>query len=97
MNVRLKIFSRTKSANSLGKSAPGRTRTCDPRLRRPVLYPPELRTPPSLPTAHSDNQPPTAAMTRRKFAVFAIAIASLNELNLLWALLRDWMKRLALV
>ena len=24
-------------------SAPGRTRTCDPRLRRPVLYPPELR------------------------------------------------------
>src|SRR5947208_10416680 len=23
--------------------APGRTRTCDPRLRRPVLYPPELR------------------------------------------------------
>ena len=26
-------------------SAPGRTRTCDPRLRRPVLYPPELRAP----------------------------------------------------
>jgi hypothetical protein len=25
------------------KSAPGRTRTCDPRLRRPVLYPTELR------------------------------------------------------
>src|ERR1700710_1308823 len=23
--------------------APGRTRTCDPRLRRPVLYPAELR------------------------------------------------------
>jgi hypothetical protein len=23
--------------------APGRTRTCDPRLRRPMLYPPELR------------------------------------------------------
>src|SRR3954467_9113641 len=23
--------------------APGRTRTCDPRLRRPVLYPTELR------------------------------------------------------
>ena len=23
--------------------APDRTRTCDPRLRRPVLYPPELR------------------------------------------------------
>jgi hypothetical protein len=29
-----------KSANT---GAPGRTRTCDPRLRRPVLYPPELR------------------------------------------------------
>src|SRR3954451_25103418 len=25
------------------RSAPGRTRTCDPRLRRPVLYPTELR------------------------------------------------------
>ena len=25
------------------ESAPGRTRTCDPRLRRPVLYPTELR------------------------------------------------------
>jgi hypothetical protein len=25
--------------------APGRTRTCDPRLRRPMLYPPELRAP----------------------------------------------------
>ena len=30
------------------KSAPGRTRTCDPRLRRPVLYPTELR-------AHGSN------------------------------------------
>jgi hypothetical protein len=26
-----------------GNGAPGRTRTCDPRLRRPVLYPTELR------------------------------------------------------
>src|SRR5262245_27511041 len=25
------------------ENAPGRTRTCDPRLRRPVLYPTELR------------------------------------------------------
>ena len=25
--------------------APGRTRTCDPRLRRPLLYPAELRAP----------------------------------------------------
>ena len=25
------------------RSAPGRTRTCDPRLRRPTLYPTELR------------------------------------------------------
>src|SRR5262245_52996374 len=28
--------------------APGRTRTCDPRLRRPVLYPTELRARPSI-------------------------------------------------
>ena len=28
-----------------GSYAPGRTRTCDPRLRRPVLYPAELRAP----------------------------------------------------
>ncbi len=26
-----------------GAGAPGRTRTCNPRLRRPVLYPVELR------------------------------------------------------
>jgi hypothetical protein len=26
-----------------GDGAPGRTRTCDPRLRRPMLYPAELR------------------------------------------------------
>ena len=26
-----------------GYGAPGRTRTCDPRLRRPMLYPAELR------------------------------------------------------
>jgi hypothetical protein len=30
--------------------APGRTRTCDPRLRRPMLYPTELRAP--LPILH---------------------------------------------
>ena len=30
-------------ANSLGNGAPGRIRTFDPRLRRPVLYPTELR------------------------------------------------------
>src|SRR3954467_2764203 len=28
---------------SANRSAPGRTRTFDPRLRRPVLYPTELR------------------------------------------------------
>src|ERR1035437_7946990 len=43
MKLRLRFFLRAKSANSLGNGAPGRTRTCDPRLRRPVLYPPELR------------------------------------------------------
>ena len=31
------------SAKSGQIGAPGRTRTFDPRLRRPVLYPPELR------------------------------------------------------
>jgi hypothetical protein len=30
-------------ANSLGIGAPAATRTRDPRLRRPVLYPTELR------------------------------------------------------
>src|SRR4029079_19802338 len=34
------IFSERESANSLGNGAPGRSRTCDPRLRRPsVLWP----------------------------------------------------------
>jgi hypothetical protein len=28
---------------SRADGAPGRTRTCDPRLRRPMLYPAELR------------------------------------------------------
>jgi hypothetical protein len=38
------IFSCARNRqNFLGESAPGRTRTCDPRLRRPVLYPTELR------------------------------------------------------
>ena len=32
---------RDQPAEQVG--APGRTRTCGPRLRRPVLYPPELR------------------------------------------------------
>ena len=37
-------FSRSrKSAKSLGNGAPAATRTRDPRLRRPVLYPTELR------------------------------------------------------
>jgi len=29
----------------IANSAPGRTRTCDLRLRRTLLYPPELRVP----------------------------------------------------
>ncbi len=29
--------------HSIASGAPGRTRTCDPRLRRPMLYPAELR------------------------------------------------------
>ena len=43
MDVRLKIIPRRELANSLGIGAPGRTRTFDPRLRRPVIYPTELR------------------------------------------------------
>jgi putative transposase len=34
--------------------APGRTRTCDPRLRRPVLYPTELRAR-AEPRTHADR------------------------------------------
>ena len=30
---------RSEFADSLGNGAPGRNRTCDPRLRRPMLYP----------------------------------------------------------
>jgi zinc transporter, ZIP family len=35
---------RTEGRQAAGErwSAPGRTRTCDPRLRRPLLYPAEL-------------------------------------------------------
>src|SRR5689334_13311572 len=43
MCVRREISSRSKRAKSLGNGAPDRTRTCGPRLRRPVLYPAELR------------------------------------------------------
>jgi hypothetical protein len=38
---RLRRCSPTRRADG----APGRTRTCDPRLRRPMLYPAELRAP----------------------------------------------------
>ena len=34
---------RSRTGREASGIAPGRTRTCDPRLRRPVLYPPELR------------------------------------------------------
>src|SRR3972149_1587894 len=47
------FFFGAESANCLGSGAPGRTRTCDPRLRRPVLYPPELRAP-SVMVAEAD-------------------------------------------
>ena len=33
MKLRLQVFLPAKSANSLENGAPGRTRTCDPRLR----------------------------------------------------------------
>jgi hypothetical protein len=40
-------FPRTAGGDHVAerRGAPGRTRTCDPRLRRPMLYPPELRAP----------------------------------------------------
>jgi hypothetical protein len=37
MNLRLKISRPQELANSLGNGAPGRARTCDPRLRRPPV------------------------------------------------------------
>ena len=47
---------------SVGRSkgrAPGRTRTCDPRLRRPVLYPTELR-------AHIGGSVSVASLSRHR-------------------------------
>jgi hypothetical protein len=41
--VRREISSRSRLANSLGNGAPAATRTRDPRLRRPMRYPTELR------------------------------------------------------
>jgi hypothetical protein len=38
-----------RRAQSAATGAPGRTRTCDPRLRRPMLYPAELRAHPERP------------------------------------------------
>jgi hypothetical protein len=38
MKLRLRIFLQAKSANSLEKSAPGRARIRDPRLRRAVAH-----------------------------------------------------------
>ena len=52
-------------------SAPGRTRTCDPRLRRPPLYPTELRARPTLSTTlegvHEHAQQHNAARRRVSF------------------------------
>jgi hypothetical protein len=36
-------FAAPRPASPRSSGAPGRTRTCDPRLRRPMLYPAELR------------------------------------------------------
>src|SRR5947209_11880113 len=48
-------------ARSLSAGAPGRTRTCDPRLRRPSLYPAELRGPGSgRPDSNRGPQAPKA-------------------------------------
>src|SRR5687768_8952650 len=54
-----------KRAKRVG--APGRTRTCDPRLRRPVLYPTELRARALYVTdARRLNALPGSAVTRRQ-------------------------------
>jgi hypothetical protein len=45
------------SQNLARFGAPGRTRTCDPRLRRPVLYPTELR-------AHMGRSVSVASLSR---------------------------------
>jgi hypothetical protein len=37
------VHQNVSSSACRASGAPGRTRTCDPRLRRPVLYPAELR------------------------------------------------------
>jgi integrase len=42
-NSRVKAIPLSDEILSNSTSAPGRTRTCDPRLRRPLLYPTELR------------------------------------------------------
>ncbi len=48
-----------KTYPAFGYGAPGRTRTCNPRLRRPMLYPVELR-------AHR-CRPPVRVPAARKF------------------------------
>jgi hypothetical protein len=42
---RLRICTQSPPLSNGFRGAPGRTRTCDPRLRRPSLYPTELRGP----------------------------------------------------
>ena len=47
--------------------APGRTRTCDPRLRRPMLYPPELRArPPESRELATGVEPVTSSLPRTR-------------------------------
>ena len=41
--LRHELETAARSQLALRVGAPGRSRTCDPRLRRPVLYPTELR------------------------------------------------------
>ena len=49
-----------RGSPSLRDGAPGRTRTCDPRLRRPLLYPTELR---ALTWDFKDLRPMTSSTT----------------------------------
>ena len=51
-----RTFERSRAWDEI---APGRTRTCDPRLRRPVLYPTELR-------AHVKGSVSVASLSRHR-------------------------------
>ena len=54
--------------------APGRTRTCDPRLRRPMLYPPELRAREASILASDRSRPDSPAQAIQRVPAARIAL-----------------------